>query len=159
MIPLPYRIAAIAALIVAVWAFGYHRGSLHVQGQWNASKAAETASINEAILERVAENAKQAEAQSAINAAITKAKNEDLAPVVAAISADRLRIGPALCPGRSAAPAQAESASISHAADNESRGIPPELERDIRALEIRVEEALATGRACQNWITENGMAP
>lgn len=110
-----------------------------------------------AVISRVQDNAALSIKQNAINAFITKDKNEKLAPVIARIAAERVRIGPAIC-GPSA-PAKAESPSGSDDTDSSGRLARSDVERDIRALKISVETDLATGRACQAFVIENGLAP
>jgi prophage endopeptidase len=157
LVPLPYRILALALFAAALVAFGYVKGLSHEHAKWDAANVAKTIADDKAILARVDSNTKLAIKQAGFNEAITKAKHEELDPIVAAINADRMRVGPAICSGL-AAPAEATSTSGGNAADTGGRVLPPDLERDLKALEIRVEEALATGRACQAFVRVNGMA-
>lgn len=152
------KLGAAVALVLAIFGAGHHYGSGSVNAKWDKSKAAQAAAENAAILKRTADNAALAAKQSETNSNITKAHDEELATVRASIANHRVRVGPAIC-GRSAARAQAESTSSGDAVDSSSRLVRQDLERDLRALEIRVEEALATGRACQKFVTENGLAP
>ena len=163
LIPPIYRWGAGAALIGVILtgaaALGYQKGESSVHRDWDASKAAIVLSEKAAVDARLASNAKTATEQAGFNIAIKKAKNEDLAPIVAAIAADRVRIGPALCPGRFTAAPEAASAGRSDGADHVAVGIYDQAERDFKALEVDVAKSLATGRAAQSFITENGLAP
>lgn len=157
LVPLPYRILALALFAAALVAFGYVKGVSHERAKWDAANVAKTIADDKAILARVDSNTKLAIQQAGFNAAITKAKHEELDPIVAAINANRVRVGPAICSGP-AAPTEAPSAGSGHAADTGSRFLREDLERDLKALEVRVEEAMATGRACQAFVRVNGMA-
>lgn len=152
------KIAVGAGLVLAIFGAGHHMGARGVQIDWDADKLARTSRENDAIRARIEQNTGIAAKQEASNATITKAKNEELAPVVQRIYVDRVRVGPALC-GGSTATAKAESTGSGDGTDTGGRVVSSDLERDLRALEVRVEEALATGRACQAFIRENGLAP
>lgn len=158
LIPLPYRIALLIAYCAAVYAVGWLNGNLHVKHKWDASRAAIQAAEAKAVDARLADNARLATQQAGFNAAITKAKNEDLAPALAAIAADRVRIGPALCP-RFAAATETAGTGRSDDADHVAAGIRDQAERDLKALELDVASALATGRTAQAFIKTNGLAP
>ena len=157
MIPLSWRIGAVLALCGVLTLCGtaaYH----HIdKGGYERAVAERAVKDAAAVIARTKENAAEAAKQSSTNTAITKAKDEELAPVVKRIYVDRVRVGPALC-GGVAAPAETASPSRSDGDDSTGRLVRDDLERDLRALELRVEEALATGRACQAWVRENGFA-
>lgn len=158
LIPLPYKLGIIGLICAALFGFGWAGGKSHVEGKWAAQRAAIQAAEASAINARLAANKIEAAQQHDINEAIKKAKNEDLAPVVAAIAADRLRIGPALCPRFATAP-ETTSASGGDGPDNVATGIHDAAERDFKALELEVAKSLASGRAAQKFITNNGLAP
>jgi hypothetical protein len=112
-----------------------------------------------ATVGRIRENAVEATKQQSINLTITEAKNEELAPVRARIAAaPGVRVGPALCGGSAPAP-EAPSAQGGNGADPPGRVVRSDVDRDIRALKLAVEEAFGAGRACQAWAVANGMAP
>ncbi|ATQ77911.1 hypothetical protein CR152_27960 [Massilia violaceinigra] len=111
-----------------------------------------------ATLARQKENAMLASKQTTINAGITKAKNEELAPVATVIATRRVRVGDAICSGP-ATPTKAESASGGNRADPPGRLVSESVERDFRALTLAVEQDLATGRACQAFIERHGLVP
>jgi len=159
LIPLAYRIGLVAALALSMYVIGHHQGANGVQRDWEASKTAIVVAKAAAVDNRLADNAKTAAEQAGFNLAIKKAKNEDLAPVVAAIAADGLRIGKALCPSRFTATAQAASASGSDGPDHVAAGVRDAAERDFKALELEVANSLASGRSAQKFIHDNGLAP
>lgn len=112
-----------------------------------------------AVQKRTTENATVAVRQVVTNATITEKKNEELAPVRERIVTQRVYVGAAICGDGPAGPTEAEDAAGGDGADPARRLVRADVERDIRALKIRVEEALATGRACQAWGAENGFVP
>lgn len=156
LVPLPYRIAALVAFAAALVAFGYVKGASHVHSEWDAAKAAQVAAENAAIGARVAANTKEAARQSEINATITKAKDEQIADIRARLAAERMRL-PAFCSGPTAT-AETPRPSSSDGPDSTVRILPEQVERDIKALILQTEEVAATGRACQAFVTENGLS-
>ncbi len=110
-----------------------------------------------AIVARMRDNAALSIKQDNINQIITRTKNEELAPVVRHIYVDRVRVGAGTCGPASAA--AADGASVSDETDPPGRLVRDDVERDTRALTEAVEQDLATGRACQSFVRENGMAP
>jgi hypothetical protein len=157
MIPLSWKIGA-GVLLVSALVVG------HAVRVSSAYKSGHAAAVSEraardgvAIVARVQENAAVSIKQDAINAVLTKAKNEELAPVLRRIATERVRVGPAIC-GPTAAP-EAESPASSDSGDSSGRLVPSDSERDLRALTEAVEKDLATGRACQAFVRENGLVP
>jgi prophage endopeptidase len=112
-----------------------------------------------AVLERAAENTVVAAHQDANNATITEKTHEEVQPVRERIVTQRVYVGTAICGGGPAAPAEAESPGSSDGADPPGRLVREDVERDIRALKLAVEEDLATGRACQRVLEQEGMVP
>jgi len=110
-----------------------------------------------AVFARVRNNAALSIKQDNINQIITRTKNEELAPVVQRIYVDRVRVGAGTC--GSAGAADANGADVGNDADSPGRLVRDDVERDTRALTEAVEQDLATGRACQAFVRENGMAP
>lgn len=161
MIPLtPYllwiKCGAVALLAIGLYGIGHHQGAKAVQSRWDVAKAEIIVAENAAIIKRSADNTALAAKQSETNTKIEANDEKELAPVRRAIAADRVRVGPALC-GGTPTTAKAESPASGNATDPGPRLVPPELEIRIRELEVRVEEALATGRACQQFVRDNGM--
>lgn len=150
--------AAAALIVLAILAlagfglhhFGYSEGHA-------AAVDERAASDGVAVLHRVAENVVTAATQASTNIIITKAKNEDLAPVRTRIVTERVRVGTAIC-GPAATP-EANDAASSDSANPSSRLVRADVERDIVALKLAVEEDLATGRSCQAWGVKNGLVP
>ncbi len=158
IIPLPWKIGAALALVGALAAGGaaYHH---HVyQSGFDDAVAQRAARDLAAVVGRVHENVVLAAKQDAINVDLTKVKYEELAPVRDRIATERVRVGPALC-GGPATPAEAQGTAGGDSADPPRRLVRPDLERDIRALKLDVEEDLATGRACQAFLEKNGLVP
>lgn len=108
-----------------------------------------------ATVARVQDNAVEASKQQSINLTVTEKTHEELAPVIRTIYVDRVRVGAASC--GPAPTAETESASGGNGADSAGRLVREDVERDTRALDQRVEEAFATGRACQAWAVANGL--
>ena len=110
-----------------------------------------------AIVGRVRDNAVLSIKQDNINQIIARTKNEEIAPVVQRIYVDRVRVGAGTCGSASAA--VTDGASVSDGTDPPGWLVREDVERDTRALSEAVERDLATGRACQAFVRENGMAP
>jgi len=147
---------ALAAALVAGYSAWHH----HVFAQGEESKQAEwNAAENAAILKRTEENKTLAETQAETNRLITRSKDAEITKIRADIAnAPRVRIGGALCGGPSTA-AETSSAGGGNGADTGGRLVREDAQRDLDALKLKVEEAFATGRACQDFARANGMAP
>ena len=151
------EVGAVVAALLAVFFAGHHMGARDVQMEWDADKLTRSTATNGAMTQRIQKNTTVAERQAATNTTITKANNEELAPVVQRIYVDRVRVGAGSC--GPAAPAEAAGTGGSDGADPSGRLVREDVERDTRALTEAVEQDLATGRACQAFIRENGLAP
>lgn len=159
LIPAPYCIALLALFAAALVGFGWVQGAQHVQDEWNAEQATRAQAVADAVLARVAANKREADRQAAINQKITKGKENEIAKLTARLNAaGRLRVGPAICGGHPA-PAQADGAGSSDGADPPATLVSENVDRDFKALILAVETDLATGRACQAFVRENGLAP
>lgn len=145
-------------LVLAAWFGVRHYGAQQHQAGYDAAVAERTTRDLVAVVGRVQDNAALETKYGAINIKITEVKNEELAPVRARIAAERVRVGPAICGGPTAAP-EAEDAAGGDGADPAGRLVRADVDRDLRALKLQVEEALATGRACQAWGREHGFVP
>jgi hypothetical protein len=110
-----------------------------------------------AVLRRTEENSALVASEGTINLKITEAKHEELAPVRERIVTQRVYVGSAIC--GPAAPAKAESPVGGDSTDSPGRLVRSDAERDLVALKLAVEEDLATGRACQAFLREDGMVP
>lgn len=156
-IPLLWKVGAALALLGALAAAGAdYRSHVYHEG-YDQAVADRAAADLKAIAKRNQENAATVVKQESINVKIEKAKNEELAPVRDRIVTRRVYVGTGIC--GPAAPAKAEDAASGDSGDSAGRLVRPDVERDIVALKLRVEEALATGRACQVWGRENGFYP
>jgi hypothetical protein len=154
----------VSVVVLAVLATGGWLGLEHYgAARYDAGRAAAIAERAQAdkgaIQARTTENATEAVRQVVSNATITEKKHEEIAPVRERIVTQRVYVGAAVCGDRPAAPAQAESAAGSDSTNPPGRLVRPDVERDLVALKLAVEEDLATGRACQATLRENGMAP
>lgn len=159
LIPAPYRALALALLAAALVGFGWVKGAGHVQDKWDAAEGARAQAVTEAVLARVAANKKEAERQAATNRKITEGKDREIATLTARLNAaGRLRVGSAIC-GGPPAPAQADGARGGDGADPSATLVSENADRDFKALIVAVETDLATGRACQAFVRENGLAP
>lgn len=149
-----YAKIGVALMLAAVGAAYHHH--VHQQG-YDAAVADRAARDLVAVLRRTDENVSMAAAQGAININLTKAKNEELAPVRERIVTERVRVGTGICPA--AGTPDPEGAAGSDGTDPPGRLVRSDIERDIRALKLAVEEDLATGRACQSFVRDNDMVP
>lgn len=130
-----------------------------MQYQTGRTEAAEERAAADAlaILRRTEENVVLAQSQGAAYLKITEVKNEEMAPVRERIVTQRVYVGSAICgPATTTEDAGADGSNETNPA---RRLVREDAERDIRALKVEVEEHLATGRACQAVLRENGLAP
>lgn len=139
---------------------GNAQGRAAVQALWNADKKTRATAETKAVARRAAENLAQARQQAAKAAAIKKVYDDEISDVRARlVAAERMR-KPAFCASDGpAAPAGAVGAEGGAAANSASGLLPDAVARDIQALILQTEEVAATGRACQSFVRENGMAP
>jgi prophage endopeptidase len=157
VIPLSWKIGAALVLVGAVVAGGAAYRSHVYHAGYDQAVTDRAAADLKAVTTRIKENAALATKQDATNVKIEKAKNEELAPVIRTIYVDRVRVGTGVCGPSSTA--KTEDATSSNSADPGTRLVSEGTEADIRALTVRVEEALATGRACQAFGKDNGFIP
>ena len=158
VIPWPWKLGA-AALALTGAATALQAYGVHKYDQGHAAAVSERAARDlVAVVNRTAENVVVAAAQAQTNSIITKAKNEELAPVRERIITKRVYVGSAICDGPPA-PTKAESPAGGDGANPPGRLVRQDVERDIVALKLAVEEDLATGRACQAFIEKNGLVP
>lgn len=164
---LPWKQIGIAAAIILIltglwWSLSSHYtdvGRAEVQAKWDKDKAARAKAEELAIAGRNAKNAQEKEKQDQINQTITEKYNDELTKVRNDLAiAKRVRVGTAICGARSTGPSEAKNAEGSTPADTRAIVVRDDIDRDLRALMIRVEEGFAAGRACQGWGIENGFA-
>lgn len=165
--PIALRGLAGILIIVALW-FGWRMvrnhyidvGKTEVQAKWDADKAARAKAEEAAMAKRVQYNAREKERQDEANRTITENYNAEITKVRADLAlASRMRVGTNVCRQGSTGDAQTPSAQGSQPADTGTRVVSDKTDRAIRKLMIDVEDALATGRACQSFLRENGFAP
>lgn len=159
-------LAALASLIICLVVVSGERDKAlserdKLSSDWANERAEVATAKSAAILGRLAEIAAAKVLTDAIANKITKVKNEEIADVRTRL-ADAVRMRkPAFCssgPGPTA-PAIATGTSSSTDADTTGGYIPQVVDGNIRALILQTEEVAATGRACQAFVRENGMAP
>lgn len=149
---------ALAVAAVGLLHTGYRHGVQSVQSKWDQETAKRKQDENAAILTAMLNNERKAEQDKLNSQRIAKENKRELDKIRADLAAARLRVGPAFCP-RSAEAVTPNSPSSSDGADTGARLLPEEVERDIRALIEETERVAATGRAAQDFIRSNGMAP
>jgi hypothetical protein len=152
-----YRLALLAAALVAAFVAGAMVNGWRLNAKHDAERITAAKAENAAILTRIKNNERKAEQDKANSARIAKEHKNEMDKVRAALASERLR-RPSWCDG-SSNPSKADSPDSGNGADPASRLLPAEVERDIRALIEETEHAAATGRACQEFVRSNGMAP
>lgn len=146
-----YAKAAVALLLLlAGFASGWWLGTGRMEGKWNASKAAMAQAQDAAIIQRVTENQALIDKNAADNAAITKAKNEEIAAVRSSIAVS-LRRGAGICARPASAP-EARTTGSSNATSATSELFRDDIQRDFVAAIGKAEEVAATARACQSFV-------
>jgi prophage endopeptidase len=152
------RLERILAGLLVLGALGVRWYGAHQFDAGHAAAVDERAAADTlAVLRRTEENSVLVARQGAINLKITETKHEEMQPVRERIVAQRVYVGSAIC-GPAAAP-DAKSTAGGDGADSPRRLVREDVDRDIRALKLAVEEDLATGRACQATLRENGLVP
>lgn len=149
-------VALLAAVVGLLW-IGHHYGAQGVQAKWDRETAERRQAENAAILTRIKNNERKIEQDKINSARIAKEHKNEMDQIRAALAAERLR-KPAWCDG-SAEGAQANSPNGSDGADPAGRLLPPAVEQTVRRLIEETERAAAAGRACQEFVRSNGMAP
>lgn len=144
------KAAAALLLLLAGFASGWWLGAGRMEGKWNAEKAAIAQADDRAIIQRVTENQSMIDKYAADNAAITKAKNEEIAAVRSSLAVS-LRRGAGICSGPSVT-AKANPTGSSDAASAVSGVFREDIQRDLVAAIGKAEEVSATARACQAFV-------
>lgn len=144
------KAAAALLLLVLGFAAGWWVGAGRVQGKWDASKASIAEAQDKAIIQRVTENQALIDKYAADNAAITKAKNEEIAAVRSSLAVS-LRRGAGICARAASAP-EASPTGGSDAASTASELFRPDIDWDLRATMMEMEEVAGTARACQSYV-------
>jgi len=144
------KAAAALLLLLSAFSSGWWLGAGRMEGKWNASKATMAQAQDAAIIQRVTENQALIDKYAADNAAITKAKNEEISAVRSTLAVS-LRRGAGICAGSARAPEVAATGS-SNEANSASGAFRDDVARDIGAALMEMEEVAATGRACQSFV-------
>jgi hypothetical protein len=153
--------AVLLAVVLAVAGFfglRWYGADRYAAG--HAAAIAERAEADaKAVHARTETNAAEAARQAASNATITEKKHEEVQPVRERIVTQRVYVGTGVCGDRPAAPTETQGATGGDSTDPPGRLVRPDVERDLVALKLAVEEDLATGRACQRVLQDEGMVP
>jgi len=150
---IPWQVKAGAALAVVV-GVGAAYG-------WTWQRGFDTATRERAARDAVAvivklqDNVAVTASTAETNTIIERVRNEELKPIVHRIATERVRVGKAICPD--ATTTKSESTGSSDSGDSAGRLVRADVERDIKALTLRVEEGFATGRACQARLKAEGL--
>jgi len=146
-----YAKAAVGILMLVLgFASGWWVGAGRVQGKWDVSKASIAEAQDNAIIQRVTENQALIDKYTTDNAAITKAKNEEIASVRSSLAVS-LRRGAGICAGSSRTP-EASSTRSSDATSAPGELFRDDIQRDLVAAIGEAEEVAATARACQAFV-------
>lgn len=156
IIPLQYKIAGAAALVCLLGAGHLYRVKQADSAGYDRAVTERAARDGVAIIARAQENAAVSIKQDGINAVLTKVKNDEIATLRARLAAERMR-RPAFC-SEPAGATQAKGTGSGNVAYPGGGVLPDRVAEDIQALILKTEEAAATGRACQSFVRENGMA-
>ena len=149
-------IGLVGMLTVAVIGVRWYGDMQYQAGRTEAAEERAAADAL-AILRRTEENVVQAQSQGAAYLKITEVKNEEMAPVRERIVTQRVYVGSAICgPATTTEDVGADSGDKANPA---RRLVREDAQRDLVALKLAVEEDLATGRACQAFLRENGLVP
>jgi hypothetical protein len=164
---LPYKELGIAAAVILIlfglwWGVSRHYikvGQDEVQAKWDKDKAAQKKAEELAIADRNANNAREKEEQSKRSKANQEKHDAELNEMRnRLIAAKRVRVGTAICSQRPAAPAKTEGTQVGAPANPGTILVRDDIDRDLRALMIKVEEGFAAGRSCQRFLIEEGFA-
>ena len=140
-------------------ALGNAQGRAAVQALWNADQKTRAAAETRAVAQRTVENLAQAQQQAASALAIKKVYDDEINAVRARLAAAERMRKPAFCASTGPAdPAGTSGAEGGIATDPAGGLLPDTVARDIQALILQTEKVAATGRACQAFVRENGMA-
>lgn len=153
-----WRAGAAVVIVLAALVTGWIKGAAHEQAKHQVAEARRVEAQQGAILARLAENRAELAHQKAVNADITKGKNDEIRDLTARITAaGRLRVGTAICGGPAGTPAPDVPGS-GDGADQAGRLVREDVDRDLKALIVAMETDAATGRACQAAAREHGFA-
>ena len=149
-----WKLLLVVAALLAVKVHEQHAIKVTMDAYQAAEKAA-----NDLLVDKRREDNRALAAKQLLDSSNIQRKHDEEVAIArtAAARRERMRIGSALCPP--AGPTETGRAGGSDGADSGGRLVPDDVDRDIRALEIKVEEAFAAGRAAQEFIRDNGLAP
>ena len=153
-----YAVAVSFFIVLAGGVYERYQGAESVQKLWDADKADRAIADASAIADRITKNTVLATQQAADSAAIMKEHDAEINSLRARVAdAPRLRIGAGFCSGV-AASTDSQGTTSGAGDDPGSRVLSDELDGSVKTLILQSEMAAATGRACQEFLRDNGMA-
>ena len=152
-----YRLLLLVGAFVATFVAGWMVQGWRLNAKHDREAAERKQAETAAILTRIKNNERKAEQDKLNSARIAKEHKNEMDKIRAALAAERLR-KPSWCSG-SANTAETSGSDSSNGSDSGSRLLPPAVEQTVRRLIEETERAAAVGRACQEFVRSNGMAP
>ncbi len=147
------------ALLSAAWFGVVHYGNTRYQEGREKAIAERKAADDKAVAQREKENKEMAAKQAAAYEANQKVKDEEIATLKQRLAAaPRMRVGPSICPDRTTPSSNPESTASGDTADTSIGLVSERADADFKQLIEQVETDLATGRACQRFLRDNGLA-
>lgn len=146
-----YTKVAVAFLLLAgaFW-FGHHTGAVGVQAEWNADKVVFARAEKLAVAKRNKENAEKEAKNAAAIVKINGVHDEEIASARSALAVS-LRRGAGICSGPARA-TETRPTIVSDAVSAASGTFRPDIQRDLGAALMEMEEVAATARACQSFV-------
>jgi hypothetical protein len=147
-------------LLIGAAAYGCDLHGQHVvQTRWDAFNVAQAVKNKEVVDKRVEDNTLLKTVQVGTSTNIQKAHDNEIATLHASLAAaKRMRVGTAFCPGI-AGQANPNSTGSGDGANPTGRLLSPEVDAAVKQLILESESVAAAGRAAQEFIRANGMAP
>lgn len=144
------KITVVLLVLAGVFWFGHHTGAVGVQAEWNADKVALAKAEKVAIAKREKENAEKEAKNAAAIVKINGVHDEEIASARSALAVS-LRRGSGICSGPARA-TETHPAIVSDAASPDSGAFRDDIQRDLGAALMEIEEVAATARACQAFV-------
>ena len=144
------KVAVVLLALAGVFWFGHHVGAAGVQAEWNDDKIVIARAEKLAITKREKENKEKEAKNAAAIVKINEVHNEEIASVRSALAVS-LRRGAGICAGPAPA-AKTDPAGNSDAASPTSGVFRDDIQRDLGAALMEMEEVSATARACQSFV-------
>ena len=155
---IPTKVWAFLAIILLVGTSLWWYGKTRYQQGVSDNEAAHAEAVNKALLKRVDENTKLAEAHAKELAAQKKGYTDEIALIKrrsGELSGNGLRVPKTICDGFTRA-AEASGSKGSNDAIAGTVALPESVERDLRQLMEEADTAIAGCRQAQKFIRDNG---